>query len=365
MSNLFDRLPKYIQIKEAIRHDIEQGVLREGQQLPSEMHLIERFGASKMTVIRALQELVQEGLLRRVQGKGTYVRKPDHRGPALGVMLPCENCGRHWQLLQALEEQASELGYETSVCFTQSNTTKVDRFIARLIDRRAAGLIAAPLENAPAATENRRWYNLLKKAQIPLMLLDGAFDFECDAWSIGFDHEGGMRDMTQTAANCGHRRLMLVDCDRMRPSVRQARVKGFKQIMENTGSPVEWVEYFTFDGGLSEEENFRRFDLTFRQASPSAILCLDDEIAWRILRGKPELRQPGSVSITGFGGGRLAEMTQLTTLELPWADLGRRAAELMNAWLKGGRPHAETLKGAVIRRASLQEINRYATAMTS
>jgi len=65
--------PLYQTIKAAIRRRILSGEWAEGGRVPSENALLVEFGVSRMTVHRALRELTAEGLLKRVQGLGTFV----------------------------------------------------------------------------------------------------------------------------------------------------------------------------------------------------------------------------------------------------------------------------------------------------
>lgn len=68
-------VPKYYQLKEIVRGMIEKEELREGQLVPSERELCERYGISRMTVRQAVMDLVNEGVLYREQGRGTFVGK--------------------------------------------------------------------------------------------------------------------------------------------------------------------------------------------------------------------------------------------------------------------------------------------------
>lgn len=68
-------LPLYAQIRSALQREIETG-MRPGDALPPEPELEHRFGVSRITIRRALDELVADGLVVRQQGRGTFVRKP-------------------------------------------------------------------------------------------------------------------------------------------------------------------------------------------------------------------------------------------------------------------------------------------------
>lgn len=71
-----DGVPVYIQIREALRADITGGILRRGEQLPSENDLAARFNVSRMTIRESIEDLVDEGLLYRRHGVGTFVAYP-------------------------------------------------------------------------------------------------------------------------------------------------------------------------------------------------------------------------------------------------------------------------------------------------
>ncbi|MCA9858887.1 MAG: GntR family transcriptional regulator, partial [Thermomicrobiales bacterium] len=69
-------VPRYYQLMEFIRERIRTGEWMPGTPIPSERELSERHGISRMTVRQSITELVNEGLLYREQGKGTYVGRP-------------------------------------------------------------------------------------------------------------------------------------------------------------------------------------------------------------------------------------------------------------------------------------------------
>lgn len=68
---------RFAQIKAVITEQIETGEIHPGDKVPSENELAQRHNVSRMTARRALTELVDEGILMRTQGLGTFVS--DHR----------------------------------------------------------------------------------------------------------------------------------------------------------------------------------------------------------------------------------------------------------------------------------------------
>lgn len=70
------KLPIYHQLYEILRSNIVRGEWQPGDMLPSETELIEQYRVSRITVRQALETLVNEGLIYRQRGRGTFVAHP-------------------------------------------------------------------------------------------------------------------------------------------------------------------------------------------------------------------------------------------------------------------------------------------------
>jgi len=68
-------IPLHIQLKRLILEMIERGDIGPGDKIYSESELCEKFGISRITVRRAIEDLAREGYLQKVPGKGTFVSK--------------------------------------------------------------------------------------------------------------------------------------------------------------------------------------------------------------------------------------------------------------------------------------------------
>lgn len=69
-------IPLYVKIRESLRQQIESGELERGQKLPSEDELASKYGVSRMTIRHGTSDLIDEGLLYRRHGVGTFVTLP-------------------------------------------------------------------------------------------------------------------------------------------------------------------------------------------------------------------------------------------------------------------------------------------------
>jgi GntR family histidine utilization transcriptional repressor len=75
----------YQQIKDFVARKIQDGSLRAGDRLPSEHELVAQFGMSRMTVNRALRELVEQGRIVRVAGVGSFVAEQKPQSTLLQI----------------------------------------------------------------------------------------------------------------------------------------------------------------------------------------------------------------------------------------------------------------------------------------
>ena len=73
-----DGLPIYRQLRDRVVHMILDGVLKEGDPLPSVRNVASEFRVNPLTVLKAYQELVDEGLVEKRRGLGMFVKTGAH-----------------------------------------------------------------------------------------------------------------------------------------------------------------------------------------------------------------------------------------------------------------------------------------------
>lgn len=83
-----ERAPKYYILKKVLEEKIENEEFPADEPIPSERELLEMYQVSRITVRKAVDELVNEGYLHKIQGKGTYV-KTDERSSNLFAITSC------------------------------------------------------------------------------------------------------------------------------------------------------------------------------------------------------------------------------------------------------------------------------------
>lgn len=91
-------VPIYQQLVDKIRTGVKMGTLAPGQQLPTVQELTEELTVSRGTVKRAYDELEHQGLLEKVQGRGTFIR-----------YQPANSNSRKEQAMAAIDEMLDQL----------------------------------------------------------------------------------------------------------------------------------------------------------------------------------------------------------------------------------------------------------------
>ena len=80
-------IPLYIQTKQWIINQIENGLYEYGGQIPGEYNLSKQLNVSRGTIREAIRELIEEGHLYTIRGRGTFVKKSDKSSWAVNTFL--------------------------------------------------------------------------------------------------------------------------------------------------------------------------------------------------------------------------------------------------------------------------------------
>ena len=112
--------PRYRRVRAALRQRIDTGIWGPGDQIPPEPELVRLFGVSRGTVRQAVDALVREGHLKRIQGLGTFVR----RAPAAAGF---------WGFFHLYEDLRAR-GYAVDLRVIASHIVAADTAIAAHLD---------------------------------------------------------------------------------------------------------------------------------------------------------------------------------------------------------------------------------------
>jgi GntR family transcriptional regulator len=94
-----DNQPIYRQLRDRVVHMILDGVLKEGDPLPSVRNVAAEYRLNPLTVLKAYQELVDEGLVEKRRGLGMFVKDGAHKSLLKGERQ--KFLSEHWPRVHA------------------------------------------------------------------------------------------------------------------------------------------------------------------------------------------------------------------------------------------------------------------------
>jgi GntR family transcriptional regulator len=121
-------LPKYHQIYLVLREQLDEGRFASG--VPGEIHLMKEFGVARVTVRRALEKLVADGLIERSPGRGTVALAQSPGEPP-----------RQRAQLTGLLENIVNMGLRTSVKVVQCEVLPASELVAQQLDIARGSLV--------------------------------------------------------------------------------------------------------------------------------------------------------------------------------------------------------------------------------
>lgn len=335
--------PKYRKIFDHLQRDILGGHYQPGQKLPSEAALVKRFGASRITVGRAVRELQQRGLIDRIAGSGTYVRnvaRQPREGLLFGLIIP--NLGEteiFEPVCQAIAASPDANGCALLWAHANARASAKEGAVLQLcrqcIERSVSGVFFAPLEMADrSAAVNRQAMRLLNEAGIPVVLLDrrpeNAPRDRCDL--VGIDNHRAGYLATEHLLRLGARRIGFIAYKGQALTVK-ARILGYKDALSEAGHPAA--------GRIFHAPPDSSFELPASAMDCDAFVCANDRVAARLMHSllSRGIAIPREVRIVGIDDVNYASLLPipLTTVHQPCRDIGETALRIMLERLD--RPH--------------------------
>ena len=201
---------KSIQVREFIMEHIIDGRHAVGSAIPSERELAVRCGISRQTVRAGITELVNDGVLVRRQGKGTFVRtgQPADGGAAaprtneIGVLVPNIAPGYYANLVQNIGQHLSKHALHMLLTAYGAVPEHEAHCMAGMIEKGAAGLIVFPSYNS----FTNQYYHNLKVHDVPFVLLDSPVQ-GVDADLVHVDNAASAYEGTKALIAAGCRRI--------------------------------------------------------------------------------------------------------------------------------------------------------------
>jgi DNA-binding LacI/PurR family transcriptional regulator len=323
------KTPKYILVQEKIKQAIKNKQITE--KLPGERTLAKDYGYSYMTIRKAVDNLVTEGVLYKLPTKGTFVadrKTSKKKTKIIGYFLDSSivaglTSPYYSMIFDALEKQARKHGYSL-IYFSDAGDTSslkhlnnVDGVIISCFPR---------IENV--VNEINR--------HVPVVVMDNSSSDKTIP-SIIIDNFNAVSKSVDYLCSLGHKRIGFMtgldDSD-----VGKNRYAGYQRGLSNNGLKIN--DKLVFRGDYSFESGSTGADYFLSLKNPpTAIICANDAMAIAMIReaGQRGLNVPDDISVMGFDDISVAShiTPPLTTLAAPIEEIAELAIKMLNKMING------------------------------
>lgn len=227
--------PKYERLKQTIKHNIRDGIWKPGEKLPSENSLCEHFGVSKITVKRAKDELIAEGVLETMTGKkGVFIRKLYTIPPSgfIAVAIDDINDTPFIEAFKGIEDRLWQDRLHLTLGNLYSDPEKANVYFQSLLQGDIVGVIFAPVRGVGYEKNNQRIIDLLTEKHIPHVLIDRYLPGQLHS-SVVSNNRQVSGELTKLLISQGHSRILVVaggECSSM-----NERVQGHLEALQESG----------------------------------------------------------------------------------------------------------------------------------
>ncbi len=325
-------VPIYYQLGRLLRQQIAEEAYVSGERFPSERELAGRYGINRVTARKAIEALVDEELLFRRRGMGTFVaRQRDRTGESesrthnvcVGLYDLEYITHPYFSItIKGIGEVLDLKGYHLQVSTTHRNSRRDDEtFYMRVVrDKRVDGLVI--IDQVITDGELLR----LREKAAGLVLVDRELPgsgISC----VLLDNRHGMRQIVEHLIDRGHKRMLLV-LNSLRFFNDREKLAGYREALEAHG--------IAYDDSLVTE---RSMDALDGPEPPGAVIFGDDV---RTLDGIKSIRQrglriPKDLAVASFMQTAITSQIEpsLTGCRAPLHEMGAASARVLLDLIQG------------------------------
>ena len=347
-----------------LKRDITSGRLQSGRKLPSEPELSRKLGVGRITLRASLYQLEQEGFIKRIRGKGTFVYPDGATTDAATIMVihgTDSGFEQTWhyivpEICRYATEKQLKVFITTNAAINMFSESDIREFAKSNHIIGIVALMSYFIGNEPILAK-------MRAAGVPIVIAPGRMD---DAKNTGlacisFTEKDGWEAAIAYLSELGHKRIGLIGHS-------TSNFRGYS--LQETLQLLKKY-HVTPDESLIRTVNFDRTDViettkafcSNQATRPTAILCFSDFYAIYVYDALRELklRIPKDVAVMGLSGYPDARLLNppLSTIDFGYAKSAKMAVEMLqepDKWfdpvISKGKPRLIPFK--LIRRQSTE-----------
>lgn len=265
-------------------------------------------GVSTATVSRVLNQkgFVSDDIKQRVY---LAVKKLNYKPNAIarslkhektntiGVIIPDISNPFFMKISKGIEDIVQQAGYNLIFCSSDEDPTKEEKLLQLMYEQRVNAIVLAT-----SGSNNKEFVRTIKKAGIPVVLVDRTFDIEGkELDSVTEANKQSMYELTKMLIEKGHRNIGFIT-GLLNVSTGKERFEGYRLALEEYG--IELDDKYIFNGTFTQDDGVRAVDyfLNFAQ-KPSAILSSNNNMTFGVLLelSKRGYSIPNDMAVASFG----------------------------------------------------------------
>ncbi|WP_127490623.1 GntR family transcriptional regulator [Paenibacillus glycanilyticus] len=329
MSEKEPGLPKYQIVKDYVLAQIENQEISKDDRIPSESEFSKMLNVSSITVRKALSELVNEGVIYRVRGKGSFV--------AAGQTAVAEKASNlvafvisgvemydssYMQIMKGIQSFLGKHDCKLIIEFVENDFEQERELILRLIQSDIRGLLI--YSSDPVAAKS--YLNDIRKKSIPFVMLDRSpAGYPVNVVTCN-NHDGAYEAVEYLIRN-GHKQIGFAAYDfHLSPEV--DRYNGYNNAMTNASLPINKKLLY-----LEKELDYDTLARQIHEGEITALFCTNDKRALEVLEQLTSrgIRIPDQISLMGFDDFESSKFAKvaLSTVKQYFDVLGYESAKLL------------------------------------
>jgi DNA-binding LacI/PurR family transcriptional regulator len=326
------------------------------------MDIAKKLGISASTVSRALSDHPDikretKEKVKKIAKELQYFPNPiaqslkSSRTTTIGVIVPEIKHDFFSSAISGIEDVAYRSGYTIIVCQSNESYEREVVNANAMMHRRVAGVVVSISQN----TKSGEHFQDLLRRRIPLVFFDRVCE-DVIANKVVIDDYKSAFDAVNYLVGKGYRNIAHFAGPK-ELSICKRRWNGYVDAIKQLPSlsPNDWVRY----GGLHEQDGYASMDYLIKENKiPDAIFAVNDPVAIGAFQRIKEagLKIPDDIAIMGFSNNKIASLVdpQLTTVDQPSFEMGRRSAEILIDIIEGKviEPRTWVLETKLIIRGS-------------
>jgi DNA-binding LacI/PurR family transcriptional regulator len=324
---------RYKEIKNLLTAEITK--MNSNEQLPSRPELCKKFDTARLTLDKAINELMAEGALYSRKGGGTYVAGGTeglsvHEGQSWGVIVPDVREIIYSRMVRGVENIAQSYGINIILCNSDFHVKKQEQYIKRLLRFGVAGMIVVPIVSRDME-ENYFLYRQLSELKIPFVFCNRNAE-EMKVSVVASNDFYGSYMATKHLLERGYRHIAYISYKKVRTSV--DRCQGYMAALIENGIEINQKIIIMEEQTHPQPTGYEAMEKVLVSSQRvDAVFCFNDRVLLGVYQviGEAGLRASDDIGVISYDNTDICEKLNptVTSVDTKNLEIGTKAAEVL------------------------------------